>query len=65
MTKNINEKFRSPKQIEEIYGIKTQTLYYWIRTHQLAHHKINKIILIKECDLEEFLSIHREEVRAD
>jgi len=52
-------RYLSPKQIYEIYGIEPSKTYYWIREGRIIYTKPGKkTVLIPEADFLRFLEIH-------
>lgn len=50
------DKYLSPKQVNEIYGIKPTMTYWWIHQGKIVHVKIGRSVLIPQKGLEVFLT---------
>lgn len=51
-----HEKLLTPSTAAEIYGIKQQKIYYWIKNRRFSYIKPNKEILFWESEFLNFLS---------
>jgi len=49
------DKYLSPKEVNEIYGIKPTMTYWWIHQGKLAYVKIGRSVLLPQKELEAFL----------
>jgi len=51
----MSNKYLTPKQILDKYGINTSKTYWWVHEHKLVYIKIGKSVLIPEKELLRFL----------
>ena len=52
----MSEKYLSPKKIEQMYGIDSKTIYWWVRNGDIIFFKKDKKILIPQTHFEKFLN---------
>ena len=50
-----NNFYLSPSDIKKKYGIRTSTVYWWVRNNKITFAKIGKNVLIPETELLRFL----------
>jgi hypothetical protein len=56
---SVNNRYFSPKQISEIYGIPLNKIYYLVRLGRIAYIKPSeKLLLIPEREFVEFLELN-------
>ena len=48
------KKIYSCEEVAEKYGVKLQTVWWWIRSKRLAAIKVGKFYRIREADLKKF-----------
>ncbi len=65
MTKGPFEHSYTPKQIAEICGVKTSTVYAWISRNELKAHRFGRNRRINQFQLSDFLSHRSLEVVID
>lgn len=53
------EKLYTCREVAERYGVKTETVWSWIREHKLSAINIGRGYRIKESDLSEFEKINK------
>ncbi len=53
------ERLLTVKKACEIYGIEPSLIYHWIRYKKFSFYKVEKKILIRESDFNDFLESYR------
>jgi len=45
----------SPKELSQLAGISTNTLYYWIQKRRIPYIKMGRLVRFRVSDLEKFI----------